>query len=361
MDNSLRLLLFSLTPSFRRFFYFDIFLYTAASLVALLLLIPRKVLTKQAILVFAVIIVFAISNLFIDITRYSKYLFLLFFLLFYQPVQKNIKPIQFNAFVLFFFLFGFWSVYQNIFGFSQADIGFLNSGVGNIAAEGYLSHIDIRPFSLFSGVAEATFFYLFSAVYFLKRRNYLFFALAIYLAMISGSRGVLVGFAFCCFWVSIFSKVSRSKGKLIIFSMIFGAMLWTVMFSASSFLSFIQGEFDGNRLVFYGSMKGRVFVLLEFASSISVSNLVIPVFTEHHVLDNILAMLWNDFGLIGALLLLYKIYGLFYRQEFWARVFLATFITYGFFADQILSLFLLVVFSFGINLLTNNTPDRRLT
>ena len=106
-------------------------------------------------------------------------------------------------------------------------------------------------------------------------------------------------------------------------------------------------------------MKGRFYHLLDFASMISINNVVLPVSSEHYILDSILATLWNDFGFIGALLLLYYIYGLFFRQEFWPRVFLATLITYGYFADQILSLYLLVIFGFGINLLTTSTPIRR--
>ena len=359
MNKSLKQLLFSLTPAIRRLFYYDIFLYSAVSMASLLLLISRRILLKQAIFFFAVIFVFGILYIFLDITRYIKYVPLLFVLLFYQAIEKNIKPVGFSLFVCFFFLVAIFSVYQNIFGFSQSDIAFLNSGVGKIAAEGHLSHDDIRPFSLFSGLAEATFFYIFAAVYFMKRGNYLLLLLAIYLAVLSGSRGLLLGFMFSFLWVSIFSKASRSKGKLIGLSILFGAVLYIVIFSASSLLGFLQSEFDGNRLLFYGSMKGRIYYLLDFASFISISNVVIPVFSDHWILDNILATLWNDFGLIGALLLLYYTYGLFFRQEFWPRVFLATLITYGYFADQILSLYLLVIFGFGINLLTTITPDRR--
>jgi hypothetical protein len=328
-------------------------------MVSLLLLIPRRILVKQTIIFLRVIFVFGIFSLVVDLASYIKYVPLLFFLLFYQAIDKNIKPIGFSLFVCFFFLVAIFSVYQNVFGFSQFDTAFLNSGVGKIAAEGHLSHADIRPFSLFSGVGEATFFYLFTAVYFMKRGNYLLLLIAIYLAMLSGSRGLLVGFMFSFFWILLFSKASCSKSKLIWLSIIFGAVLYLAIFTASSLLAFLQSEFDGNRLLFFGSMKGRFYHLLDFASMISISNVVLPVFSKHYILDNILATLWNDFGLIGALLLLYYTYGLFFRQEFWPRVFLATLITYGSFADQILSLYLLVIFGFGINLLTTITPDRR--
>lgn len=328
-------------------------------MVSLLLLIPRRILVKQTIMFLTVIFVFGIFSLIVDLATYIKYVPLLFFLLFYQAIDKNIKPIGFSLFVCFFFLVAIFSVYQNFFGFSQFDTAFLNSGVGNIAAEGHLSHIDIRPFSLFSGVGEATFFYLFAAVYFMKRGNYLLLLIAIYLAMLSGSRGLLIGFMFSFFWILLFSKASRSKSKFIWLSIIFGAVLYLAIFTASTLLAFLQSEFDGNRLFFFGSMKGRFYHLLDFASMISINNVVLPVSSEHYILDSILATLWNDFGFIGALLLLYYIYGLFFRQEFWPRVFLATLITYGYFADQILSLYLLVIFGFGINLLTTSTPIRR--
>jgi len=358
VDKSLRQLLFALSPAIRRLFYFDLFLYYTVSIVSLVLLIPRRIVVKQAIFILAAIFAFGIFSFFVDLASYVKYVPLLFFLLFYQTIGKNVKSIGFNQFVCFFFLAAVFSVYQNVLGFSQYDIAFLNSGVGKIAAEGHLSHVDIRPFSLFSGVGEATFFYLFSAVYFMKRGNYLLLLVAIYLAILTGSRGVLVGFMFSFFWMTLFSKVALSKSKLIWLSIIFGVVLYLSIFFAASLLSFLQSQFEDNRLLFFGPMKGRYYYLLDFASMISISNIILPVFSKHYILDNILATLWNDFGFIGAVLLLYYIYGLFYRQEFWPRVFLATFIIYGYFSDQILSLYLLVVFNFGINLITTISMRR---
>jgi hypothetical protein len=359
LDSLLKKLIFSLSPGIKRFFYFDASLYYIVSLLSLFLLLPKRIWSKNLYFVLLVLCLVGVLSLFTDPVRYIKYLPLIFFLALHQPVNKNVKTIEYRYFLVLFFTFSCFSLYQNYFGFSKWDIAFLNSGIGSISSAGYLTHSDIRPFSLFSGLAEASFFYLFSAVYFIKRRSYFLFSIAVFLVLISGSRGLLVGFVASIVWVSFFSKMAQSKSRLIWLSIFFGAVLFIVIFYAASLLSLIQSEFRENRLFHFGSMGGRIYHLLNFSSSLSIENILLPVLAESQVMDNIIATLVNDFGLVTSVFLLYSIYGLLYVDEYWARVFLSTLIIYGYFSDQILSLYLLVIFTFGINILQSQVSRGR--
>jgi hypothetical protein len=332
-------------------------LYSIFSVVSLFLLIPRILSIKNILIFFFGIILFGMFYFLGESQRYIKYLPFLIFILLSQTKGSLGYPIKYNHLLIFFVIISFFSFYQNIYGFSAADMAFLNSGVGSIAAEGYLSHDDIRPFSLFSGLAEATLFYLFTMIYFLNRGKYFLFLLAIMLAFISGSRGILLGFVASYLVINFFRKSTQTKNKLIWISLLTGLTIYVLVFLSSAILSILQSDFADSRLFFFGSMKGRIFYLSEFLSAISIANIFVPVLTDHYIFDNILITLTNDFGLVFSIILLHTSLGLLYKPNYWQRIFFGTFIIYGFFADQLISLSLLIIFSFGMNLLETKSRN----
>jgi len=355
MDSVFKQLLFSITPAVRRIFHYDVTLYYLTVFFSLLLLVPRKINLRSVF--YAAMILCCLGGLYliVDTSRYLKYFPVIFFILFWQFSEKNIIQIRYAYFLFFFILVSIFSIYQNLFGFSTVDIAFLNSGMGNIAAEGNLSHSDIRPFSLFSGIPEATFFYIVSSVLFFKRKSYALFLLALSLALISGSRGMLLSFLTSLFILWFFNSRTKTQNGLIWVSLISGFLLYILIFSAAGILALVQSEFQDSRLFFWGSMKGRFFHLLEFFSSVSLANILLPVMTYHEILDNIVLTMTNDFGFFLTIFLLVWFYKQLFFETYWSRVLLSTFIVYGYFADNILSLYLLIIFSIGINLLREQT------
>lgn len=328
----------------------------------MLLLVPRRISLKNLIFGISFIIISLSLGLYVDMTRYIKYLPVLFFIIIYKSSIKSEATIKFKYFLALFLLASSYSLFQNFFGLFSWDISFLQSGVGKIAEQGYITgHEDFRPFSLFSGVPEATLFYVLSLVIFIKRRSYILCIFAIILALISGSRGILVSFLMGTSLVFFFNKTTMHKNGLIWLSLITGSILYFTIFLASAYLSILQGEFQDNRLFFWGSMGGRIFYLIDLFSSFSSSNIFLPLLGEKKIYDNILVTLISDFGLVIAFSLLYGVYRCFYSPEYWSRVFLATLIIYGFFADNILSIYLLSIYAFGITILDklSNTMEHR--
>lgn len=358
MDSQLRQLLFSISPALRRLFYFDAALYLAISIGSLLLLVPRILSIKNILIFFSGIFLFAIFYFFGESQRYIKYLPFLVFILLSQTSKRQSHPIRYDYFLIIFLTVAFFSLYQNFFGFSESDIAFLNSEVGSIGAEGYFSFEDIRPFSLFSGLAEATLFYLFASIYFFKKSKYLLFLAAIILAFISGSRGILLGFIIGFLIINLFKKSSQSKNKLIWISILAGFLIYIMIFISASLLSILQGEFSDNRLFFFGSMMGRIFYLSEFLSTISLRNIIFPVLTDYYIFDNIFVTLTNDFGLVLSIIFIHTTLGFLFKPNYWQRIFFGAFIVYGFFADQLITLSILIIFVFGMSLLETKSGNK---
>lgn len=359
MSYNFKQLLFLITPAIRRALYFDPLIYHTLTMGSLLLLVTRRVSVKSVVILLISAFVLGVIFFLGEIERYIKYVPLLLFCTIFRNFDSSIKKIRYDYFLYFFTLVSSVSIYQNYFGFFTYEIAYLNSGLGSIAAEGYLSHSDIRPFSLFSGLAEATMFYLFSAIYFMKQRKYVLVLIAVYIALISGSRGLLVGFVFSTIAMYVFDVRIRSRISHFIFSTVLGVLLFILITFFGSILSVIQNDFSNNRLLFYGSIKGRLFYLLEFISSLSLENLIVPVYLNHSIYDNIYVTLTNDFGFLISCLLLYFVHKILFQKGFWQRVFLATFVVYGFFADQILSIYLLTVVAIGFRLLSIHYPSMR--
>ena len=357
--SNVRQILFIVSPALRRALYFDPLLYGLASVVSFLLLITRSISIKNLLVGAFFLCVCGVFSIYADPLRYIKYLPLVFFLVIHTSVSESDVVIKHRSFVLLFLLVACYSIYQNYFGFLPWDISFLQSGVGNIGFDGYSSHIDIRPFSVFSGLGEATFFYLIASVIFFRRDQYILFLLAISLALISGSRGLLACFVMSMFMVSIFNKQTISKNGLIWWSLASGALLYAIIFMLAPLLTIFQGELQGNRLAFWGSMGGRIHHLLEFFTSFSYSNLFSPLLLEQAIYDNILLTMVNDFGCIIAVVILFLVYGCLYSRGYWERIFFSTLVSYGFFADQILSIYLLAIFSFGIGFLNQFSITHR--
>ena len=157
-------------------------------------------------------------------------------------------------FLLFFSVAAALSAYQNVFGLFSWDVNFLNSGVGSIGAEGYLSHADIRPMSFFSGLSEATFFYLVATVIFAQNRNYALCGVALLLTFISGSRGVILSFCLALFLNSFVVGKDNAWWKVVTKSMIFGGIFYACIMALGPLLSFIQGA--GGKQVFLLGLHG---------------------------------------------------------------------------------------------------------
>ena len=343
-----RILLFSALPAVRRFFYFDALLYGILSIVPLILLINRS-LTIRNVWIGSFLLAICVGYAaYWDPMRYLKYMPLAFFIIVYRAADiERLGNIKYSHFVLFFLAASSLSVYQNYFEFFPWDIAFLQSGVGSIGEEGYLSHQDIRPMSFFSGLAEATLFFLFAMVIFALKRNYFLCFLALIFALMSGSRGVLISFILGLFVSFVSSRKSSSVNSVIMRSFFVGVMAYLAIVIAAPLLSILQGEFGASRLAFWGSMGARINYLIDFFATFSWLNILNPVLLEQQIYDNILLTMINDFGVVLALLLLFCIYRGLYISGYWGHIFMSTLIIYGFFADQVLSIYLLAIFWVG--------------
>jgi hypothetical protein len=340
-----RILLFSALPAVRRFFYYDLLLYGILSLAPLILLVNWTLTIRRVCIASLLLAICAGYAAYWEPMRYLKYLPLIFFIMVYSTANiEKLDTIKHAYFVLFFLAASCLSVYQNYFGFFSWDIAFLQSGVGSIGEEGYLSHRDIRPMSFFSGIAEATLFYVFAMVIFALRRKYFLCFLALILVLMSGSRGILVSFILGSF---VSSRKNISDDGVILRSFLVGVMAYLAIVILAPLLSILQGEFEANRLAFYGSMGARIHYLTEFFESFSLVNIVSPVMLDQQIYDNILLTMINDFGLVPASLLLFCIYKSLYVSGYWGNTFMSTFIIYGFFADQVSSIYFLAIFWAG--------------
>ena len=131
-----------------------------------------------------------------------------------------------------------------------------------------------------------------------------------------------------------------------------------MIFISASLLSILQGEFSDNRLFFFGSMMGRIFYLSEFLSTISLRNIIFPVLTDYYIFDNIFVTLTNDFGLVLSIIFIHTTLGFLFKPNYWQRIFFGAFIVYGFFADQLITLSILIIFVFGMSLLETKSGNK---
>lgn len=346
MNRLVRLIVFSASPVIRRAFYFDPLLYFAASVLSLSLLLETR-LAKATIYYFIFFggAIITLVSIF-EFSRYVKYLPLLFFILFAtRKIQYDHKLHRKYSYLIyiFFLLAAVVSIKQNYFGFSGSEIAFLESGIGSIAAEGYLLYEDIRPFSVFSGLAEATLFYMIILLKSIRSKNYFFVILSVILIFISGSRGLMLSFVMSIIWVNCLPNRLAGRYSFTILTIIFSGVSILLILFLPVFLADLQANNPENRLFFYGSMKGRIFYWVEFYNAINIENIIKPVLTEREIYDNIYITLFNDFGFIGMLMITLCVYTIFYEETKSYRIIHSTFISYGIYADQILSVFALCI------------------
>lgn len=293
------LILISVSSLFKRMLYFNAEFYLVFSIIPFLLLLrrfySRDKLTTSAILI-AIIALSAIWNY--DLFgKYYPSLIALSLLSFSRYADVRI----YKYFVWLFFFSLLYALYQNHYGYSSWELAYLDSGLGTVAAAGLLLKDDIRAFSVFSGIPEASFFFACSFYVFYTRKSHLFAIFSLVGLLVCGSRGVIVS-GFVAWFLLLWPW--SSKWKLVLSTFSLNLVLYGFLIFVIPLTGFLDVKDDELRLFTFGTISYRFSLLLEFIVSFELANIIFPLKLSVDYLDNWYLTVFSDLGLILGLIYL---------------------------------------------------------
>lgn len=341
-----RTAIINFSPAVKRFFWWQPELYSLLSVAALLAALRfslNKYRLAVSVVLFSWVFLFLAPEraLFLYLPALVVWTFSI--TLPYATVEQSLWRLRY-----LFVLSVAYAVVQKTFGYLPHEIGWIQSGIGAVRAEGYFLTDEIRSFSFFAGVPEFGFFSAIMMFLAIHRRSVVIFVLAglgIYLA---GSRGVMLSTAIALFTLLIYR--ARSPRKTAVIGMLLAVAAYLALAIILPLTGFLEVKSDASRLLIYGTFSYRVSLLLELVAELNFANIWYGVRTGRQIFDNLYLTLLNDFGILVVVALFVWIWR---RIRDRIGVFISVLVlSYCLYADALFS----VYFLFNALMLLNAKP-----
>jgi len=343
----IRLIAVNIISFIKRIFYSHADVYRIISISPALFAIGRKISLKGLLFSIFVFFLIVFNNAFDRLILYIPIILLTIF----APTFKKINfSSSLNKLIPFLILSIVYGIYQIVFGYTNFEMGWINSGISVVGADNYFITEKIRPFSFFAGVGEFAIFVSLFSYYFLLKRKYILFLFSIVIIFFIGSRGVL--FTLLVVLLIIFktkNNYQQAIKKIVLLSLI---VYFLFAFIYPLYIhKHIISLFDTNsRLVVYGTFRARIISAYYILSRFEPSNLFYGINIENELfkqnlnIDNIYLRFLNDFGLISTLILLYIfVKSISNKNQLFS---IGMILSYGFYNDVIPSFYLLFNLAF---------------
>ncbi|ELA9812847.1 hypothetical protein QRL17_002591 [Vibrio parahaemolyticus] len=358
-----RLIFIEFSPFLKRIFYFNSTLYFLLSLIPLCFLFSRSIeivkVVSSFILVFLLVVVFDLN-----IMQYAPVIVVLF--ISSTWIKKTNLDDHFSNAKILLMLALSYAIYQKLFGYTIFELGWMRSGLGYVGEVHFTFTEDIRPFSFFSGIPEAAIFFSILSYYFLSKKNWIMFTLAIVGIVVVGSRGVLFATVISYFVLVCIPGMSfsiKAIFSIVISLVVYSFIVYVYPLYSEAILSFFNISSE-SRLAVYGTFNARVLSLTEFFSKYdSLEFWFSGVRIEDYIkdqelaIDNFYLRIINDFGVIFLIIFLASfIYFINSKKRLFCS---SLFLSYGFYSDIFPSLF--IVYLLAITFLTREIEDEKCT
>ncbi|WP_210413901.1 hypothetical protein [Luteithermobacter gelatinilyticus] len=249
----------------------------------------------------------------------------------------------------FFLLISLYAIYQNLFGYTQVELNWIKSGLGQVSEVGYFIRDDIRPISFLAGTPELTIFFCLYFLYFYRRKSFLGCIFCLSMMFVSGSRGVIVAF-----WVASFLMYFKARfwhrgsyEVLALVSLVINAGVYFLLTIVGPAVALL---FPEKRLFVFGTFNARIETLLAFYENNKNVNFMLPTASAEIVYDNSYLSIVSMFTIFGLPIFLY--YCLKASKDQKSFFAISLFLGYAFYADVIYSyyaMFLIFVCAFSRN------------
>lgn len=255
--------------------------------------------------------------------------------------------------IWFFIVVSIYGISQKTLGYSPIEKRWIQSGLSFANEKEFLTD-DIRPFSTFASMPEFTLFIAIFLYFYKTQGKRLLLLFAFCMLYTAGSRGVFVSTIVAYFFTFIVKKyngkylfLSSLTSLIIYFSLVF---LFPLLFSV---------QYGPSRMLAYGTFNGRVEMLAGVIDNLTFSSIFTGIDIDKvggaMTFDNMYFMLIVHFGIFGGIYFLYFLL----KQKLNKKnfYFLSIFLGYGFYADEIFSLYLMFLFFFAIYSNSNEIND----
>ena len=319
------------------------FIYRIFSYFPIIFVLGRKVSLTGFIVSFSLLFLLIINGAFDRFILYFPIIFLLIFSVTFRKYEFSTTIKKITPFYIASILYG---IFQKLFGYTNFELGWINSGLSYIGVENYFLGENIRPFSFFAGINEFAIFVSIFSYYFFVNKKFVQFFLSILFLILIGSRGVLLATLISLFVIHSSSghKLQRDTFRIILYSFLiylFIAVLYPIYIQ--DFLTRITGE--NSRLIVYGTFNARLVAAKILISDFSIKNIFLglnlepELFAANLHIDNFYLRLINDLGLFVALLVvIILIKNVKNRNQLFS---LGMLLSYGFYNDVIPSFYLM--------------------
>ena len=339
-------------PYFKKFFIATPIVISIFSIVSVLLLTTVRF-NRPSIFYIGCVFIFFLFNI-----KDISYIYMIagawpFLMSNFFKVNYKAKELAFNN-ILLALVMGF-AVWQILFGYSQVEIDWFNSGIGGARA-GYLAFEGIRPMSLLSGAPELAFLLAGFSFYFLFKNNHFLFFICFIAVMMVAVRGIIIGYFLSIIFHLINKYVSKIKLSRIYFPLLITPFIYLFIYFLSEFFANISGNFG--RISVFGTFSARADIVIEFFQKISFEQLMLGVHTSNFVYDNYWLTILDKLGFIGVYMYIYMLSKV-PRDEVVDLLFVL-YLSYSFFADvgYFFYFSLIIVLFSSIGLITNYYPQK---